>query len=120
LELRPRRLREAAALWWALTEAGGTTGRDAIWAHPDLLPDADDLSDPLGFAERATSNAASALEEEAFDGLATGGIASDELPVDQPHAETEDPGSATPPTTETGNPTDEGPDDSSNRGTTAS
>jgi len=23
-----------------------------VWAHPDLLPDADDLDDPLGFAEK--------------------------------------------------------------------
>jgi putative hydrolase len=52
LELRPRRLREAAALWWAVTEKHGVGGRDAVWAHPDLLPDADDLDDPLGFAEK--------------------------------------------------------------------
>jgi putative hydrolase len=52
LELRPRRLREAAALWWAVTEQHGVSGRDGVWAHPDLLPDADDLDDPLGFAEK--------------------------------------------------------------------
>ncbi len=46
LELRPRRLREAAALWWSVTEKRGVSGRDAIWAHPDLLPTADDLDDP--------------------------------------------------------------------------
>jgi putative hydrolase len=51
LELRPRRLREAAALWWAVTERHGVSGRDAVWDHPDLLPTADDLDDPLGFAE---------------------------------------------------------------------
>ena len=51
LELRPRRLREAAALWWGVTEKHGVTGRDAVWAHPDLLPTADDLDDPLGFAD---------------------------------------------------------------------
>jgi putative hydrolase len=51
LELRPRRLREAAALWWAVTEKHGIGGRDRIWAHPDLLPTADDLDDPLGFAD---------------------------------------------------------------------
>ena len=51
LELRPRRLREAAALWWALSEKHGIGGRDGIWAHPDLLPTADDLDDPLGFAD---------------------------------------------------------------------
>jgi putative hydrolase len=51
LELRPRRLREAAALWWAVTEKHGVSGRDALWSHPDLLPSADDLDDPLGFAD---------------------------------------------------------------------
>jgi putative hydrolase len=51
LELRPRRLREAAALWWGVTEKHGIGGRDAIWAHPDLLPSADDLDDPLAFAD---------------------------------------------------------------------
>ncbi len=54
LELRPRRLREAAALWWAVTERRGVSGRDALWAHPDLLPTADDLDDPLGFGEGET------------------------------------------------------------------
>ena len=46
LELRPRRLREAATLWQGLTEARGIDGRDALWAHPDLLPAADDLENP--------------------------------------------------------------------------
>src|SRR5579871_6766405 len=50
LELRPRRLREAAAMWRALTQARGIEGRDEIWSHPDLLPTADDLDDPEGFA----------------------------------------------------------------------
>jgi putative hydrolase len=50
LELRPRRLREAAALWSALTEHRGISGRDALWGHPDLLPSADDFADPDGFA----------------------------------------------------------------------
>jgi putative hydrolase len=50
LELRPRRLREAATLWRALLTARGTEGRDAVWAHPDLMPSAEDLDDPEGFA----------------------------------------------------------------------
>ena len=60
LELRPRRLREAAALWWAVTEKHGVGGRDRVWSHPDLMPTADDLDDPLGFAE--TMGAADTLE----------------------------------------------------------
>ncbi|MBO4208606.1 zinc-dependent metalloprotease [Micromonospora echinofusca] len=50
LELRPRRLREAAALWSALAEHRGIAGRDALWGHPDLLPSGDDFADPAAFA----------------------------------------------------------------------
>ncbi|MGH8968719.1 MAG: zinc-dependent metalloprotease [Actinomycetes bacterium] len=50
LELRPRRLREAAAVWRALVGERGVDGRDKVWAHPDLVPTADDLDDPDGFA----------------------------------------------------------------------
>ncbi len=49
LELRPRRLREAAAIWQGLTEARGIDGRDALWSHPDLLPTTDDLENPDTF-----------------------------------------------------------------------
>jgi putative hydrolase len=49
LELRPRRLREAAAIWQGLTSARGVDGRDALWSHPDLLPAADDLENPDSF-----------------------------------------------------------------------
>jgi putative hydrolase len=53
LELRPRRLREAAALWAVLTEQRGIEGRDGIWGHPDLLPAEEDFADPAAFARRA-------------------------------------------------------------------
>ena len=52
LELRPRRLRDAAKLWALLAEVRGPEGRDALWAHPDLLPTAQDLDDPEGFVRR--------------------------------------------------------------------
>ncbi|GAA3722270.1 putative hydrolase [Spinactinospora alkalitolerans] len=59
LELRPRRLREAATLWKALEEARGVDGRDAVWEHPDLMPSSDDLDDPEGFVSgRADAEAA--------------------------------------------------------------
>ncbi|GLY13011.1 zinc-dependent metalloprotease [Kineosporia rhizophila] len=51
LELRPRRLREAAAVWSALTAARGAAGRDALWAHPDIAPDEAAFADPVGFAQ---------------------------------------------------------------------
>jgi len=56
LELRPRSLREAATLFAALRSQGGTQARDALWGHPDLLPDAQDLADPLGFIERTQTS----------------------------------------------------------------
>jgi putative hydrolase len=52
LELRPRRLREAATLWRTLRERRGIAGRDEVWKHPDLLPGAEDLDDPEGFVRR--------------------------------------------------------------------
>ncbi len=47
LELRPRRVREAATLWAGITKDRGVAARDAIWSHPDLMPTAEDLDDPL-------------------------------------------------------------------------
>ncbi|HUY44342.1 MAG TPA: zinc-dependent metalloprotease [Streptosporangiaceae bacterium] len=64
LELRPRRLREAAEIWRRLTEARGVAGRDAVWAHPDLLPTAEDFDDPAGFVEGRPGLDMSALDEE--------------------------------------------------------
>ncbi|NEG54199.1 zinc-dependent metalloprotease [Bifidobacterium platyrrhinorum] len=38
LELRPKRMREAAGMWEMITSAEGVGARDAKWSHPDLLP----------------------------------------------------------------------------------
>ncbi|SEJ19825.1 zinc-dependent metalloprotease [Demequina mangrovi] len=43
LELRPRRMRDASAMWAALHARLGSEGRDEVWSHPDLLPTAEDL-----------------------------------------------------------------------------
>ncbi|HEX5562921.1 MAG TPA: zinc-dependent metalloprotease [Nocardioidaceae bacterium] len=66
LELRPRRLRDASALWGSLRSRKGADARDAVWAHPDLLPTAADLDDPLGFQEGSTPELDAARDEE-FD-----------------------------------------------------
>lgn len=52
LELRPRRMRAAAALWKLVGDQHGMEARDGLWSHRDLMPTADDLDDPLEFAER--------------------------------------------------------------------
>lgn len=58
LELRPRRLRDAANLWRLMTERHGVESRDHVWEHPDFLPSSTDLDEPLDFADRwGTSSA---------------------------------------------------------------
>lgn len=66
LELRPRRLRDAANLWSALESAQGPQARDEAWAHPDVAPTAADLDDPLGFVERRGTSTVSdtSLDDE--------------------------------------------------------
>jgi putative hydrolase len=52
LQLRPRRLRDAATVWGAMAQQHGTAARDRLWSHPDLLPTSDDLDEPLDFVAR--------------------------------------------------------------------
>lgn len=63
LELRPRKMREAAALWDKLTEAVGSDARDAVWQHPDLLPGAADLDEPAAFIDRAIGGDTSGIDQ---------------------------------------------------------
>jgi putative hydrolase len=75
LELRPRRLRDAATLWNSLTQERGVAGRDDIWKHPDLLPTAEDLDDPKGFsARRSLAEAKDSEVDEALAKLLAGGF----------------------------------------------
>jgi putative hydrolase len=93
LELRPRRLRDAAALWGSLRASEGSEARDAVWSHPDLLPVASDLDDPLGFTERVKEGrvdtesaefdaALTALLDEANDPSDQSGDVSDQSAAD--------------------------------------
>jgi len=66
LQLRPRRLREAAAFWAMLGQARGQEGRDALWAHPDLLPTTEDLDDPRAYLAGA-ENAGTPLDLSTLD-----------------------------------------------------
>ena len=57
LELRPRKLREASAMWNAITDAVGIQKRDAIWSHPDLLPTEADIADPTALIAKLSNGA---------------------------------------------------------------
>jgi putative hydrolase len=71
LELRPRRLREAAAMWRAVTDAVGTDARDGLWDYPDLMPTAADIDDPAALIERlqATARGDAPARDEMDDAL---------------------------------------------------
>ncbi|MFL6181534.1 MAG: zinc-dependent metalloprotease [Actinomycetes bacterium] len=76
LQLRPRRLREASALWRTLAERTSVTERDKYWDHPDLLPDADALADPEAFMTRSGNtdwDISSLNDSEAPDDSSEGG-----------------------------------------------
>ena len=57
LELRPRKLREASAMWNQITAAVGIQKRDAIWSHPDLLPTDADIQDPTALIAKLSNSA---------------------------------------------------------------
>jgi len=85
LELRPRKLREAATLWERLTEAAGVDARDAVWQHPDLLPSADDLDDPAAFIDHVIGGDTSGIDKAIADlekSLGGGDDPKPEPPVD--------------------------------------
>lgn len=52
LQLRPRRLRDAATVWAAMGQKHGSADRDRLWKHPDLLPTSEDLDEPMDFVAR--------------------------------------------------------------------
>jgi putative hydrolase len=57
LKLRPRRMREASAMWRKVTDAVGASARDSLWDYPDLLPSAADIDDPTALIERLQARA---------------------------------------------------------------
>ena len=44
-------------MWQAVTDAVGAEARDALWAHPDILPGSEDLDDPMALVRRLTHTA---------------------------------------------------------------
>lgn len=64
MDLRPRLAREAATLFAVVRAGRGPDARDALWAHPDLLPSPEDLADPLGFIEDSATELEFGSDEE--------------------------------------------------------
>jgi putative hydrolase len=95
LELRPRRMRDAANLWAAVRNARGAEGRDAVWSHPDLLPTSAELDDPLGFVAKEAENETTddefdAALAELLDAAPDGGAQPEDSAKPEDRAKTED------------------------------
>ena len=67
LELRPRRMREAAALWRQLQENTSASERDSAWSHPDFVPTDDDLTNPEAYIARRTGQQVAEPARDAMD-----------------------------------------------------
>lgn len=52
IEARPRRLREASAMWKLVHDAVSADVRDGLWDHPDAVPTADDIDNPAALVAR--------------------------------------------------------------------
>jgi len=42
-------------MWQKITDAVGAEARDALWQHPDVVPTADDITDPTALLARLTA-----------------------------------------------------------------
>ena len=90
LELRPRRMREATQMWARVTEAVGPQLRDSLWAHPDVMPTAEDLDNPDALIARLLGQATGITPEpdemdRALQDLLEGkGFGTTDPPVDEP------------------------------------
>lgn len=85
LELRPRRLREAAALWRLVAERSDRTTRDGLWAHPDLLPTAEEISEPDLLLTRIGLISTGSAEPDTFEAELARLLEGDLPPAVDPH-----------------------------------
>jgi hypothetical protein len=86
LELRPRRLREAAAMWQTVSDELGAEQRDALWSHFDAVPTSEDIDAPDAFVLRLRSPGRSAEDDE-FDKALQDLL--DDTSADRPHEGTD-------------------------------
>jgi putative hydrolase len=66
LELRPRRLREANALWGQIHDALGPEARDELWSHPDVVPTEFDMDNPEACIGRLTGSGEDITDVDTF------------------------------------------------------
>ncbi|MGC4175588.1 zinc-dependent metalloprotease [Demequina sp.] len=89
LDLRPRRLRDASAMWGSLTRSVGAAERDAIWSHPDLPPRPEQLANWQQWVDtRGASDDVDAELQRMLEG-GLGDAPSESEPNDEPPTNTD-------------------------------
>ncbi|WP_280300504.1 zinc-dependent metalloprotease, partial [Nocardia abscessus] len=61
--VRPPLVRAGGAVGRRPTPPAGLPPRDRVWAHPDLLPDSDDLDSPAGFIDSVIGGGTTAFDD---------------------------------------------------------
>ena len=75
LKMRPRRARDAAKLFQLVTQDEGSEAREKLWAHPDLIPNSNELDSPETFVSLRRAEAeASADIDQALESLLDGSM----------------------------------------------
>lgn len=68
MQIRPKRIREAAAMWRKIGDEVGVVARDSLWDYPDLIPSGSDIDDPSSLIQRLQAFArGDAPETDSFD-----------------------------------------------------
>lgn len=68
MQIRPKRIREAAVMWRRIGDEVGIAARDSLWDYPDLMPSGEDIDDPSALISRLQALARGELPEpDAFD-----------------------------------------------------
>lgn len=93
MQLRPKRMREAAALWEQITAERGVEGRDGAWSHPDLLPALPDEAKTVD-SGAAGDTASGVTRAGTDDGASVAGDAKDGTKDDANGAEAQNDGGA--------------------------
>jgi putative hydrolase len=103
LELRPRRLRDASALWARIFDACGSQARDELWSHPDVVPTEFDLDNPDACISRLTGSGADITDVDTFlDNIFVDDTGPSQAPPDEPEATPEGTPDSNDPDTPTG------------------
>lgn len=92
LEMRPRQTRNAAKIFKMVQDRDGLSARDALWAHPDRIPSAEQLAAPDTFFDREEEDPELSELDAQFSALLAGTLGfAEDVPKDKRGPEEDEP-----------------------------